>query len=124
MKQISKFFILGIISTLLDLLVYFLLINIGFHYIIAIICGYLSGFVINVYIGRKYIFQDGRKVDSFQKELNILIIINILALGLNILIVFFLFEYFAIFDEYFARLIAIVFVFFWNYFTRKIFVYY
>ncbi len=123
MKQFNKFFILGVFSTLIDFIIYTLFIVFGLHYFFAIVVGYGSGFVFNFFIGRKYIFLDGTKVKNFKHEFLRVLLINLFAVALNILIVYVLFSQFNLLDEFGARIVAIFFVFFWNFFARKIFVY-
>lgn len=123
MKQFNKFLILGAFSTLIDFLIYFVFIKLEFHYVVAIIFGYLSGFIFNFFVGRKIIFTNGRKLKNFAQEFNAVLSINILAILLNIFIVYILVDSAHILDELSARAVAIGVVFFWNYFARKWFVY-
>lgn len=123
MRQFNRFFILGIFSTLIDFIVYIFFVLNGFNYVVSIVIGYSSGFIFNFFAGRKYIFKNGVKVDSFKSEFKRVLIINLMAVILNIFIVFMLYSYINILDEYSSRVIAIGVVFFWNYFARKIFVY-
>ena len=123
MKQFNKFFILGIFSTLIDIVIYTLFITWSFHYFFAIVAGYISGFLFNFFIGRKYIFLEKTKVQSFKHEFIRVLLINLFALALNILIVFMLFSQLNLLNEFNSRVVAIVIVFFWNFFARKVFVY-
>ncbi len=123
MKQISRFFVLGLFSTAIDFITYTILIYLNVNYVIAIIIGYSCGFVFNFFIGRKHIFVQGLKVDSFAKEFNLVLVINLIAVLLNIIIVYILYSYWHILNQIADRIIAIILVFFWNYFARKIFVY-
>jgi len=121
MKQFSGFFILGALSTIIDLVIYSFFISISFNYIIAIVLGYSGGFLFNFYIGRKYIFKNGSKF-KFSQEFIYTLLIVIMGLLLNILIVY-LFNQYSDIDLIISRVVAIVLVFFWNYFARKIFIY-
>ena len=123
MKQISGFFVLGLFSTAIDFIIYTILVYLNVNYVIAIIIGYSCGFVFNFFIGRKHIFVQGLKVDSFAKEFNLVLVINLIAVLLNIIIVYILYSYWHILNQIADRIIAIILVFFWNYFARKFFVY-
>jgi putative flippase GtrA len=123
MKQIIYFFILGIFSTLIDFVIYTVLVIFNINYIIAIIIGYSCGFLFNFFIGRKHVFKNGRKVETFMGEFSLVLVINIIAILLNILIVYVLYSLLVVCNEIDARVIAIGIVFFWNFFARKLFVY-
>jgi putative flippase GtrA len=123
MNQFIKFFILGAFSTLIDFIVYTILVYSNIGYVIAIGIGYGCGFIFNFYIGRRHIFRDGIKVKNFTRELLVVLIINLVAVLLNIFIVYILYSYLSILGKIYARIIAIGIVFFWNYYARKLFVY-
>ncbi len=123
MKQFRRFFVLGFFSTIIDFLIYSLLIFLNFNYVVAIIFGYGSGFLFNFFIGRKHVFQNGTKANSFLKEFNFVLLINIFAVLLNIFIVYLLYSYMNVLNQIYARIVAIIVVFLWNYYARKIFVY-
>lgn len=89
----------------------------------AIAAGYLAGFLFNFYVGGKYVFQSGVKVDSFASEFSRVFAINVFALALNVIIVYALFSHFGALNEFYSRAVAVFVVFFWNFFARKIFVY-
>jgi len=123
MNQIGKFLLLGVLTTGIDYLLYSLLIFISVDYVLAIIAGYSAGLLANYYIGRRYIFTAGTKLKSTHREFIAVVAIAIVGMLLNILIVKLL--SFTLWDmnPLYSRVIAIGFVFFWNYFLRKIFVY-
>ena len=120
MKKIHKFFYVGILSTLTDYIIYASLIYVGISYIIAIIVGYLSGFLVNFIISRRYVF-DKTKIEKIHFEFMAVLAISIVAIGINIFIVWGL-GLFGI-NHYISRVVAIGIVFFFNYFSRKVFVY-
>ena len=120
MKKISKFLYVGILSTIVDYVIYSFLVYIHISYIVAIIIGYLSGFLVNFVITRKYVF-DSCKIDKVHKEFIIVLIISLFAIMINIFIVWGLGK-FGI-NLYISRIVAIGVVFFYNYFARKVFVY-
>ncbi len=123
MKQIHKFLLLGVISTLIDYAVYSVLILFGIDYVIAIIAGYSSGLLANYQIGRRYIFTAGVKVGSTRAEFIAVVTIALFGALFNIGIVKLLSYSVWHFDPMLSRVVAIGAVFFWNYFARKIWVY-
>jgi len=118
-----RFLFLGAGSTIVDYLIFSILLTLGMHYLGAVAIGYTIGFVFNFIIGRSMVFKDGSKVDSFTHELTIVSIITIFGLGLSLFLMYMLSEACCQLDPLFARLITIGIVFFYNYIARKIFVY-
>jgi len=123
MKQFFNFFLLGGLSTLIDILTYFILIKLNTHYTIAIVIGYTLGFLTNFILGRRYIFKAGTKINKALLELFVVFFIALVGLLLNIFIVHLLSFSIATIDPIFSRVIAIGMVFFWNFLARKYFVY-
>jgi putative flippase GtrA len=123
MKEVSKFLLLGIISTAVDYTIYSLLILLSIDYAVAIFIGYSSGLIVNYYIGRRYIFTAGTKLKNGHREFIAVASIAFIGMLLNIAIVKVL--SFSLWDlnPLYSRIVAIGVVFFWNYFLRKIFVY-
>ena len=123
MNQVSKFLLLGLLTTGIDYALYSLLIFINVDYVLGIIAGYSAGLLANYYIGRRYIFTSGTKMTSTHKEFIAVVGIAVVGMLLNVLIVKLL--SFTLWDmnPLYSRVVAIGFVFFWNYFLRKFFVY-
>ena len=123
MNQVSKFLLLGVLSTAVDYIVYSLLILIGIDYVIAIVFGYSMGLLANYHIGRRYIFTSGHKLKNNRAEFIAVASIAVVGMLLNIGIVKLLSYSLWSIDPLYSRVIAIGVVFFWNYFLRKIFIY-
>ncbi len=120
MKIIGKFFIVGAISTAVDFCIYSLLVYLGVAYYIAIVIGYMSGLLVNFYLARTKVFTKSR-FKKIHHEFLAVFSVSIIAVGLNIFIVWALAQ-FGI-DYYSGRAIALVLVFFFNYYARKGFIY-
>jgi len=123
MSQVAKFLLLGVLSTVIDYLIYLFLVSVSVDYVIAIVVGYSSGLLANYYIGRNYIFTSGTKFRSSHREFIAVVLIAIVGMVLNIAIVKALSYSLWNLDLMYSRIVAIGIVFFWNYFLRKIFVY-
>ena len=123
MKMVHKFLLLGVLSTLIDYILYSSAILLGVNYVIAIILGYSAGLLANYIIGRKFIFTSGHKLKSSKHEFIAVVVIAVLGALFTIAIVKTLSYSLFHMDPLLSRPIAIVIVFFWNYFARKIFVY-
>jgi len=123
MKFMKNFLLLGVVSTLADLLTYSALLALNIHYILAITVGYFVGFIVNFYGGRKFVFTKGSKFGSVTKEYLMVKLIVVAGLLFNLAIVYMLFEVLHILDAFWARIIAIGTVFVWNFVARKLWVY-
>jgi len=121
MKTINKFFILGIFSTLIDYIIYSIMIFFNINYILAVCSGYFIGFLFNFYFGRKHVFEEIKIKNPFY-EFAAVFIISVIGVVLNILIVYVLKNFFDV-NYYLGRVVAIGVVFFFNYFSRKGIVY-
>lgn len=124
MRQIHKFLLLGVVSTLIDYAVYSVLIFTGVDYVAAILAGYSMGLLANYQIGRRYIFTSGVKVKSSHAEFMAVVVIAVFGALFNIAIVKLLSYSVWKLDPMLSRVIAIGVVFFWNYLARKFWVYY
>ena len=118
-----RFLFLGAGSTIVDYVIFTILLTLGMHYLGAVAIGYTIGFVFNFVLGRSMVFKDGSKVDSFTHELTIVSIITLFGLALSLFLMYMLSEACCTLDPLIARLITIGVVFFYNYISRKIFVY-
>jgi putative flippase GtrA len=124
MQMFGKFFLLGVVSLIVDYTIYSLMLLNGINYASSIIVGYSGGFIVNFYGGRKHIFTLGAKTKHFTTELLAVFLIALTGLGINIVIVKILSYSLFTISPYFSRVIAIGTVFFWNYAARKKFIYY
>jgi len=118
--MIGKFFIVGAISTAVDYAIYSLLISLQTPYYVAIVVGYMIGLLVNFSLARKKVFTQSR----FQKlhyEFLAVFFVSIVAVALNILIVWALAKFGV--DYYSGRAVALILVFFFNYYARKGFIY-
>ncbi len=123
MKMVHKFLLLGILSTLIDYVLYSAAILLGVNYVFAIVLGYSAGLIANYIIGRNFIFTSGHKLKSSKYEFIAVVVIAVFGALFTIAIVKILSYSLFHMDPLLSRPIAIGIVFFWNYFARKIFVY-
>jgi putative flippase GtrA len=123
MKTVHKFLLLGVFSTAVDYILYTIAILVGINYVVAIILGYSAGLIANYIIGRSFVFTSGHKLKNSKYEFAAVVFIAILGALFTILIVKILSYSLFHMNPLLSRPIAIVIVFFWNYFIRKVFVY-
>jgi len=118
---IQKFFVVGAISTAVDYILYSILVYFGIAYYIAIVIGYMTGLLVNFYLARTKVFTKGSRFEKLHHEFLAVFAVSVVAVGLNILIVWALAKFG--FDYYSGRAVALVIVFFFNYYARKGFIY-
>jgi len=119
--MIGKFFIVGAISTAVDFLIYSFLVYIGINYAIAIVVGYMTGLLVNFFLARQKVFTKGSRFEKVHHEFLAVFAVSVMAVGLNIAIVWTLSKIGI--DYYSGRAVALVIVFFFNYYARKGFIY-
>jgi len=118
---IGRFFIVGAVSTAVDYVIYAALVYFHVPYYLAIVIGYMTGLLVNFSLARKKVFTKGSRFEKTHHEFLAVLAVSVLAVGLNILIVWALAK-FGI-DYYTGRAVALVIVFFFNYYARKGFIY-
>lgn len=123
MTQISRFFFVGGLATFVDYVIFSIAIYLHVHYTLSITLGYLIGFIVHFTVSKKHVFVSGSKINHPLAELFTVFLIALSGLLFNIVIVWILHNFFNILDIFLSRLVAIILVFFWSYFARKLFVY-
>jgi len=123
MNQMSRFFIVGGLSTLVDYVIFSIAVSLHVHYSLGITLGYLIGFIVHFTLSKKHVFLSGSKINHPLAELFSVFLIALSGLLLNILIVWLFHNFLNLLDVFSSRIVAIILVFFWSYFARKLFVY-
>lgn len=119
-KQLVKFGIVGVISTLLDygLMVLFAEVF-GIYYLLSSTLSYAISLVFNYLASMKYVFRSKEDMDK-RKEFVIFTVLCLMGMGINQLILWLIVENLGI-DYRFSKILAILVVMVWNFVTRKIF---
>jgi len=118
-----KFLISGAFSTFFSYCLYTVLIYLEFKYYFAMTTGYILGYISNLIIGRYWVFKNGARVNSIVGEILGTLIVTILGLFLNLSIISLLSEIMYGMSYYLSGLIAMIIVTFWNYWSRKKWIY-
>ena len=88
--QAVRFGLVGVVNTLVDYTVYFLLMRIPFvseHYLIAQVCGYSAGMVNSLFMNKYFTFKQKEKMSL--KQVGLFVLVNLLALGMSSLVLIF-----------------------------------
>lgn len=120
LKQLIKFGIVGVISTLLDygLMVLFTEVF-DVHYLLSSTLSYAISLVFNYLASMKYVFHSKEGM-SRSKEFIIFTVLCLMGMGLNQLVLWLIVEQLGI-DYRISKILATGVVMVWNFVTRKIF---
>lgn len=118
--QLIKFGIVGVVATLLEWGIFYLLTNVfHIHYGISTAIGFLISTALNYYLSIKFVFEVDKEKDS-KKNIIIFFIFSLIGLGLNEVILWLCIEKFNIYNMI-GKIIATAIVMIFNFITRKIF---
>lgn len=118
--QLVKFGIVGVLATLLEWGIFYILTNIvHIHYGISTAIAFLISTVFNYYLSVKYVF-DVDQEKSKKRNFIIFVIFSIIGLGLNELILFICIEKINLYNMI-GKIIATGIVMIFNFVTRKLF---
>lgn len=80
--QIIKYGFFGVITTIINLFLFYLLIKIRVHYLVSNAISYFIAVVLSYYLNNKYVFNYNEKQSEIKKIVKF-IIVRILSLGLD-----------------------------------------
>jgi putative flippase GtrA len=116
--QFSKYFILGLISFIVDYLILWILTDrIKIYYLVSSALSFTAGLIVNYVLSTKWVF-DQRNIKNKKIEFIFFSIIGIIGLFLNQLIMWYLTTKCHIYYMY-SKLISTAIVLIWNFFGRK-----
>ena len=115
-KQICKFFVCGVIATVIDYVVFSLVRLCGIHYAIAQIISFLVATAFNYYISIKYVFVSDK---STKRKMIIFLIINVIGLGLTELLLYIGIDLLKM-KDLIAKVFATAIVMVYSFISRKI----
>lgn len=120
MKQIIKFGVVGVFSTLLDygLMIFFKEIC-SLHYLLASTLSYSISLVFNYVASMKYVFQSKEDVSKW-KEFFAFTILCLIGMGINQFVLCLIVESVSM-DYRISKIFATMVVMVWNFVTRKLF---
>lgn len=120
LKQLIKFGIVGIISTLLDYVLMILFTEIfGIYYLLSSTLSYTISLVFNYFASMKYVFHS-RESMSKVKEFLIFTVLCLIGMGFNQLVLWLIVEHLGI-DYRISKILATGAVTGWNFVSRKLF---
>ena len=120
LKQLIKFGIVGVISTLLDygLMIFFTEVF-GVPYLLSSTLSYAISLIFNFFASMKYVFH-GREDMSRAKQFVFFAVLCLMGMGIDQLVLWLIVENAGI-DYRISKILATLVVMVWNFVTRKIF---
>lgn len=116
-KKIVGFFLIGLISTLIDIgLLYGLTQYAGIWYMYSATVSYTSGMVVNFILNKYFNFQDTSR--NYLRQFFSFALISMSSLALTLCILYVAVEICSI-NYLLGKIIAVIVAFFWNYFGQS-----
>jgi putative flippase GtrA len=116
--QLIRYLFTGGTAALVDWFFYWLLIySFGFYYLVAAIISFTVATMVNYYLSANWVFRNSSKY-SRTSEIILVFMVSLVGLLINQLCLFILVEV-ALFHLMWAKILSTGFVFFWNYYLRK-----
>ncbi len=119
-KEFLLYLIVGVIATVSEWVIFFLLNKVALHYIIATAVAYILSTLVNWMAGRLLVFKKGKQ--SVLKEIGEIYIASIIGLLLNLLIMWVAVDLLCA-NEMMAKVLATALVFIYNFLVRKKWIY-
>lgn len=120
MVQLIRYFFVGGTAAVSEWLVFFICSRAGLFYACSTVISFLIATLVNFMLGRRFAFQ--KKEKKTVKELFMVYFISFLGLLINLGLMY-LFVSRLHLNEMPAKIAATGTVFFWNFFSRKFFIY-
>ncbi|SEU09419.1 Putative flippase GtrA (transmembrane translocase of bactoprenol-linked glucose) [Salinibacillus kushneri] len=124
-KEITNYIIFGILTTLINFLVYvFLTKVISLNYQFSTALAWIAAVLFAYFTNKKYVFRAGYD-DIIQniKRFFLFVHYRILSLLVDLLVMYIIIEFFLYLDDLVAKIIANIVVIIFNYITSKWFVF-
>ena len=119
-NQILKFGLVGVIATIIDFIVLYILTDfLHIHYLISSIISFTVSVIFNYILSIKWVFEVNHK--QTKKDFIIFVVLSIIGLGINSLIMYLMVD--KLYIHYmFTKIFATGVVMVYNFITRKIFI--
>ncbi|AEA01334.1 MULTISPECIES: GtrA family protein [Aerococcus] len=117
-RQIMRFILVGGLSTLLDFIVFSLLISCQVHYLGANLCAFMLSLVFNYWASMHFVFQSSFSKEERWREFLLFLVLALSGLLIQELILYLLIEQLSL-DAHLAKLAGILVVMVYNFLSRK-----
>ena len=119
--QLIKFGMVGVMNTLVDFIVYQVLVYFGLHYAAAQCISYSCGLLNSYFFNSRWTFKETKKYTK--QEFARFILVNLISLGISVLLLRLCYEVLGITSDLVAKLIVTALVMVINFIGNKLFVF-
>ena len=119
--QLIKFGMVGVMNTLVDFIVYQVLVYFGLHYAVAQCISYSCGLLNSYFFNSRWTFKETKKYTK--QEFARFILVNLVSLGISVLLLRLCYEVLGITSDLVAKLIVTALVMVINFIGNKLFVF-
>ena len=119
--QLIKFGMVGVMNTLVDFIVYQVLVYFGLHYAVAQCISYSCGLLNSYFFNSRWTFKETKKYTK--QEFARFILVNLISLGISVLLLRLCYEVLGITSDLVAKLIVTALVMVINFIGNKLFVF-
>lgn len=116
--QLFRYCFVGGFAFLADWLSMILFKNIGLHYLIAAVIGFIAGLAVNFLLSKLFIFKKDNAAIGKKGEFVAYAVIGVVGLGITELLMYF-FTDIMLLHYAVSKIIAAIIVLFWNFIARK-----
>ncbi len=121
LTRLFKYFFVGATAALVDWLLYWALVKYGtLHYLLAAMLSFIASTAVNYILSIKWVFRSGRH--NRYVEIGLVFFVSLIGLLFNELFLYIFADYFRL-HYMISKVAATGIVFFWNYLSRKKFIF-
>lgn len=119
--QFIRYGIVAVIAQLFDITIFYSLTTfLGAYYLFAGVMGFSIALSLNYWLSKRWVFAS--QITVSRQRLGVFLAVAVLGLVMTIFLLWFFTEILGIYYLY-SKIVAIVIVFWWNFFARKYFVF-
>lgn len=123
MKRLLRYFIVGGVAAIVDFLLFALLVQMtGWPWFWGGLVSFSLATAVNYVLSIRFVFSSGARFVRRQHEILLVFLVSLAGLGVNQAVLWFCIEKLSV-NALIAKIIGTGIVFFWNYFSRRNFIF-
>ncbi|WP_239256219.1 GtrA family protein [Listeria ilorinensis] len=119
-KELIMYVIMGVLTTVVNLIVFYLLISTGADYKVAVVVAWILSVLFAYITNKKYVFENKTNtMKAFLWEMGSFFFFRLLSLGLNMIVMIVMVDQLHL-GEMFSQIVANVLIIIFNYVASKL----
>ncbi|WP_240422335.1 GtrA family protein [Listeria costaricensis] len=119
-KELIMYVIMGVLTTVVNLIVFYLLISTGADYKVAVVVAWILSVLFAYITNKKYVFENKTStMKAFLWEMGSFFFFRLLSLGLNMIVMIVMVDQMHL-GEMFSQIVANVLIIIFNYVASKL----